>query len=344
MREPYLVVGQGDNLWNLTKRAYLLTSDTPIANQLKRVVAANPHIKNPNRILPGQVVKLPPTAGPSPFASEQDLLKAQAELMQMPSTQRDFLINHFDEILLLEQELSHPTFLRDASLQPGVLVRQVQPGGIFEITRDTVFPWVRKGYKYTSLTAKSIYNVGSGTWGSFGNPHIWRSVASKYVTALGNRVRYLKGADGIPQLIPKGARMLRMGDKIIITQPSLEGFEQFSAQVARGKDLAQKAKPFTKGGTVIGTGFAVANVALNWDSPDRNKIATKETAKLVAGHVLKPALTTAAHSVCLALDFTTGPGGIVCHVAVFVGSNIAVGMVIDEAVDLVFEYSEVLFP
>lgn len=49
------VVQQGDNLSNIVKKIFKLTSPAAIAKKVREVVSLNRHITNPNLIRPGEV-------------------------------------------------------------------------------------------------------------------------------------------------------------------------------------------------------------------------------------------------------------------------------------------------
>jgi hypothetical protein len=109
----------------------------------------------------------------------------------------------------------------------------------------------------------------------------------------------------------------------------------FTKIVEDNKELAGKLK---KGGKIVGMGLDLGiagyNVAQDWDSDRRNYTIGAEATKFVGKQVVsKYAAAPIAAGVCGVLTFTTGPGGLVCFVAVYGLTSWGSGALIDAGVD-----------
>lgn len=80
------LIQKGNNLWNIVKDKYNLTTNRDIANKVNEIAKAN-HISNPNSIFAGSKIELADTSDPKTAEKKETTEKAKEEQGATPTTQ-----------------------------------------------------------------------------------------------------------------------------------------------------------------------------------------------------------------------------------------------------------------
>ncbi|MBI4404556.1 MAG: LysM peptidoglycan-binding domain-containing protein [Deltaproteobacteria bacterium] len=324
---PVYYVQRGDNLWNIVSTAFSLTSNQAIANKMKEVTALNTHIKDPNRIRPGQVIYLGSGNG---FQSDpvfgNDLENMEICLKEGSDSETCFLVNNFETLQVLStqtEDLGDAGFLRNVNASPHSLAPELGAG--FSIVQPSFLKVSKEVFGVVKKLAKTGKVAAEGRFGNLTkvSPHVWDKLHGELVRGIQKEVRYVKESSGALRLIPKNARAFSNGGKVIIVLPGSNGFSAFSHSTREARTLLRNlSRGANAVGVAIDFGVAGYNIQRDWGTPNQGRTVVRETVKTAAGMGAGLVSGSVATYVCGVLTFTTGWGGVACYLSVLVGTGV----------------------
>jgi hypothetical protein len=313
----FTIIQRGQTLSGIAASFPGVRSQQQIHAKVRELVRINPHITNPDRIYAGKVLNLGSTSGlqVTPFAA--DLLEMERIFNQDPAL-TDRLLENWETALVLDRVGVTPA--------PG---KSLLPS--------------KGGLAYKALKTAREAGVKAAT-GKFGNlvkvsPHVWRSAEGALVNNIRENIRYLKQSNGALGLVPSGSRAFQQGSKVFVVSPGPSGgFSAFSDTVKSGKNFSKNfLQPAKKALKVIDLGMSGYNIYRDWGTADQNRTILKESVKTAFSAVSKSYKSAAAVGVCTLLTVTTGAGGVVCFVSVYLVSSVVESAILDAGSDYVYE-------
>ncbi len=306
-----MFVQRGDTLSGIASRFPGVYSQSQIQNKVREILAINPHIKNPNRIYPGALLNLGSNRGVGSVPYESDMLEMQRILGEDPVL-TDRLLDNWETVDTLT-----------------------------EIGAPAVLNPLKPAYKFGKAALTTAKEAAKGRFKNLldVSPHAWREVEGSLVRGVRDQVRYLRSTDGTLGLIPKGTRAFSNGSKVFVVNPAQgSGFREFSAKVAAGKSFSKKIlDPAKKAARVIDLGVSGYNIYQDWGTSQQNRTIVKEGLKTATSLALGTSKIAASTGVCTLLTVSTGVGGVVCFVTVYLVFSYAESEIVDLAGDKLYE-------
>ncbi|MBY0371017.1 LysM peptidoglycan-binding domain-containing protein [bacterium] len=316
----FYFVERGDSLWKIAKHVYGVSDNGSIARKVQGLIHLNPHIRNPDKIHPGQVLNLGNATG---FTAERITATEMQEIERILNEDRfevPAMLDHWNPIM--------------AAAPVGA---DVPDSGLWKkVGKATVKSALKTGEKAAKGDFANLLKV---------SPYTWRKVEAELVDGLRNRVRYLKNADGTLGLIPDNARAFSRAGKVILVDPAPGGgFRAFASQVRAGKDFSKKfLKPASRAVKVISLGSSAYSVYSDWGTVEQNRTLTKEVTKSAVSIIGLTGAGAAATGVCGFLTLTTGVGGVACYATLFIAVSVGESYLVDEMGDLFYEGGNKLY-
>jgi len=164
-------------------------------------------------------------------------------------------------------------------------------------------------------------------------------VEGKLFTGIRNNVRYLKQSNGAIGLVPSGSRAFGSGAKVFVVAPdSTGGFSAFSKTVKAGKSFSKNVlQPAKTALRVIDLGMSGYNVYRDWGTAAQNRTLVHESVKTAASLASGTLKTGFASGVCAVLTVTTGAGGVVCFLTVYVVASVGESALTEYVGDKIYE-------
>ncbi len=334
------VVKSGDNLWKIARDVLGCRSNGEAAQKVQAILYANRHLgESGDRIYPGQLLFLETDVLPtSPDMLASDLETASQQVRSISPDEQELLWNNFEALSLINYEMQNdmqcPT-LGTMGMSPGSLAGSLGPA--FQPTASGFTKIPKHMIRWAKAAAAGYDKAAGGAFGNFlqVSPHSFSSFEGELVRSVSQQVRYARLSNNTLRLIPDQARAFQMGGNVVVAQTQSSGYMAFTKVVEDNKELAGKLK---KGGKIVGMGLDLGiagyNVAQDWDTDKRNYTVGAEATKFVGKQVVsRYAAAPVAAGVCGILTFTTGPGGLVCFVAVYGLTSWGTGALIDAGVD-----------
>lgn len=189
----------------------------------------------------------------------QCLKEVSREFQSLSPRGRKVLLENWEVFNVLANEAdkhSGPSFIKESPVKPREVAAQ---GKGLSFTSEVLMPASKFGWKLSKSASKVGDAAAKGQFGNFlkVNAHTWDKINGELAKGLSSKARYVRQMDGTLRMIPKDARALQMGGKVISVQPNGSGYANFVKTVRNTKSFASKAAKGAKGlGWMINLGLA----------------------------------------------------------------------------------------
>lgn len=347
---PFYVVRRSDNLWNIAKNVFGLSTNAAIAAKVNTLAESNPHLASRDRIFPGQFLYLGKGIEPKADIYADDLRSMEACFKEGANYENNFLIENFSTVqafLREAEDVHNPGFLHEIQSTPYSIAQQ--SNGAFM----PVLPQFAKLSKeVVSVISKGLKTGIKAASGEFGrilpvSPHYWDVVHGDIVRGLNNQARYIRESSGALRLIPHQARAISSLGKVTLVMPEADGFQKFSTAARKAKGLVSGMKTAENiaGKTAIGINLGLAgyNIHEAWNTENRNRTVATESTKLAVGiGIAKTGPPVATYACALLVE--APPAAAACFFGVLViygaGTSMVINGLTDLAADFIFKSSD----